>query len=196
MKVEPKVILNFFTCQLAWSACVLGGANGRPVEGTLVAAAVIALHLALAKRAAPEALLIAAASGIGLVWDSLLVATGLIAYPTGHLAPGLAPYWIVALWAVFATSLNLSMGFLKGRLWLAALFGAVGGPLSYLAGGRLGGLEMSDPVLALGAQGIGWAVLLPLLTRMATRLDGFAPSAPLSAAPAWPRATAEARSHV
>ena len=50
--------------------------------------------------------------------------------------------------------------------------------------------------LALGAQGIGWAVLLPLLTRMATRLDGFAPSAPLSAAPAWSRATAEVRSHV
>lgn len=196
MKVEPKVILNFVTCQLAWSACVLGGANDRAVEGTLVAAAVVGLHLALARRAAPEALLIAAASVIGLVWDSLLVAIGLIAYPTGHLAPGLAPYWIVALWAVFATSLNLSMGFLRGRLWLAALVGAVGGPLSYFAGGRLGGLEMSDPMLALGAQGIGWAVLLPLLSRMATRLDGFAPSAPLSPSPAWSHATAEARSHV
>ena len=196
MKVEPKVILNFLACQLAWSACVLGGANDRAVEGTLVAAAVVALHLALAKRAAPEALLIAAASVIGLVWDSLLVAVGLIAYPTGHLAPGLAPYWIVALWAVFATSLNLSMGFLKGRLWLAALVGAVGGPLSYLAGGRLGGLEMSDPVLALGAQGIGWALLLPLLSHLANRWNGFAPSASPSPSPAWSRVTLEARSHV
>lgn len=192
MTVDPRNILNFIACQAAWSACVLGGANDRALAGTMVAAAVIALHLALAKRAAPEALLIAAACIIGLVWDSLLVAVGLIAYPTGHLAPGLAPYWIVALWAVFATSLNLSMGFLKGRLWLAALVGAVGGPLSYLAGGRLGGLEMSDPVLALGAQGIGWALLLPLLTWMATHLDGFGPAP----TPAWSRATLEARSNV
>jgi hypothetical protein len=160
MKIEPKVVLNFVACQLAWSACVLGGANGRPLAGALVAAAVIGLHLALARRPAPEALLILAASLIGLVWDSALIAIGLFTYPSGILVPGLAPYWMIALWAVFATSLNLSMGFLKGRLWLAALVGGIGGPVSYLAGGRLGGLEMSDPVL------------LPVLTHLAARWDG------------------------
>ncbi len=182
MKIEPKIVLNFVACQLAWSACVLGGANGRPLAGALVAAAVIGLHLALARRALPEALLIATASVIGLVWDSALIAIGLFSYPSGTLVPGLAPYWMIALWAVFATSLNLSMGFLKGRLWLAALVGGIGGPVSYLAGGRLGGLEMSDPLLALGAQGLGWAVLLPLLTHLATRWDGCS-VAPSSAAP-------------
>lgn len=182
MKIEPKIVLNFVACQLAWSACVLGGANGRPLAGALVAAAVIGLHLALARRPAPEALLIVAASLIGLVWDSALIAIGLFTYPSGILVPGLAPYWMIALWAVFATSLNLSMGFLKGRLWLAALVGGIGGPVSYLAGGRLGGLEMSDPVLALGAQAIGWAVLLPVLTHLAARWDGCS-VAPSSAAP-------------
>jgi len=182
MKIEPKIVLNFVACQLAWSACVLGGANGRPLAGALVAAAVIGLHLALARRPAPEALLIVAASLIGLVWDSALIAIGLFTYPSGILVPGLAPYWMIALWAVFATSLNLSMGFLKGRLWLAALVGGIGGPVSYLAGGRLGGLEMSDPVLALGAQALGWAVLLPVLTHLAARWDGCS-VAPSSAAP-------------
>lgn len=182
MKIEPKIVLNFVACQLAWSACVLGGANGRPLAGALVAAAVIGLHLALARRPAPEALLIVAASLIGVVWDSALIAIGLFTYPSGILVPGLAPYWMIALWAVFATSLNLSMGFLKGRLWLAALVGGIGGPVSYLAGGRLGGLEMSDPVLALGAQAIGWAVLLPVLTHLAARWDGCS-VVPSSAAP-------------
>ncbi len=182
MKIEPKIALNFIGCQVAWSACVLGGANGRPLAGALVAAAVIGLHLVLARRATPEALLIVAASLIGLVWDSALIAIGLFTYPSGVLVPGLAPYWMIALWAVFATSLNLSMGFLKGRLWLAALVGGIGGPVSYLAGGRLGGLEMSDPVLALGAQAIGWAVLLPVLTHLAARWDGCS-VAPSSAAP-------------
>jgi hypothetical protein len=173
MRAEPRIVLNFIAFQVAWFACVLGGANGQAVAGTMVVAAVVALHLALAQRSLPEALLIAAAAMVGLAWDSLLVTFGLISYPIGNFAPGLAPYWIVAMWALFATSLNLSMSWLKGRLRLAALFGAVGGPLAYLAGERLGGLQMPDPVLALGAQALGWAVLLPVLARLATRLNGF-----------------------
>jgi len=192
MRVEPKIFLNFIAFQVAWFACVFGGANDQALVGTLVVGAVIALHLALAQRPLPEALLIAVAAVIGLIWDSWLVALGLISYPTGNIAPGLAPYWIVAMWALFATSLNLSMAWLKGRPWLAALFGAVGGPLAYLAGERLGGLQMPDPVLALGAQALGWAVLLPILTRLATRLNGFGPAPPA----AWSRVPQEVRSNV
>jgi len=192
MRVEPKIFLNFIAFQVAWFACVLGGANDRALVGTLVVGAVIGLHLALAQRPLPEALLIAVAAVIGLIWDSWLVALGLMSYPTGNIAPGLAPYWIVAMWALFATALNLSMAWLKGRPWLAALFGAVGGPLAYLAGERLGGLQMPDPVVALGAQALGWAVLLPMLTRLATRLNGFGPVPPA----AWSRVPQEARSNV
>jgi hypothetical protein len=192
MRAEPKIVLNFIAFQVAWFACVLGGANDRAMAGTMVVGAVIGLHLTLAQRSLPEALLIAAAAVIGLVWDSWVVAFGLISYPAGNFAPGLAPYWIVAMWALFATSLNLSMAWLKGRTWLAALFGAVGGPLAYLAGERLGGLQMPDPVLALGAQALGWAVLLPMLTRLATRLNGFGPASPAT----WSRVPQEARSNV
>jgi len=192
MRVEPKVFLNFIAFQAAWFACVLGGANDRALAGTMVVGAAIGLHLALAHRALPEALLIAAAAVIGLVWDSGLVALGLMSYPTGNFAPGLAPYWIVAMWALFATSLNLSMAWLKERPWLAALIGAVGGPLAYLAGERLGGLQMPDPVLALGAQALGWAVLLPTLTRLATRLNGFGARSPST----WSRLPQEVGSNV
>jgi|LakMenE01Jun11ns_1017448.scaffolds.fasta_scaffold9864349_2 hypothetical protein len=195
MRSGSKIILNAVVFQAAWFACVLGGANDLALAGTLTVIGVIAMHLALAQRAMPEALLIAAATAIGLVWESAVVASGLIRYTTGNLVPGLAPYWIVAMWALFATSLNLSMAWLKGRPWLAALAGAVGGPLAYLAGERLGGLEMSDPLLALGAQALGWAVLLPVLVRLATRLDGFAPAASTESAP-WSPVTQEVRPHV
>lgn len=192
MRVEPKVFLNFVACQAAWFACVLGGANDRALAGTMVVGAVIGLHLALAQRRLPEALLIAVAAVIGLVWDSALVALGLMSYPAGNFAAGLAPYWIVAMWALFATSLNLSMAWLKGRPWLAVPFGAVGGPLAYLAGERLGGLQMPDPVLALGVQALGWAVLLPMLTHLAARLNGFGPAPPA----AWSRVPQAAPSNV
>lgn len=192
MRVEPKIFLNFIAFQVAWFACVLGGANDRALAGTMVVAAAIGLHLALAQRPLPEALLIVVAAVIGIIWDSGLVAFGLISYPTGNFAPGLAPYWIVAMWALFATALNLSMAWLKDRAWLAALFGAVGGPLAYLAGERLGGLQMPDLVLALGAQALGWAALLPMLTRLATRLNGFGPASPA----AWSRVPQEVSGHV
>lgn len=192
MSVHPKILFNFVAFQVAWFACVLGGANDLALAGTLFVGLVVAAHLALARRAAPEALLVAATAGIGLVWDSGLVALGLISYTAGNFAPGVAPYWIVAMWALFATSLNLSMGWLKGRRWLAALFGAVGGPLAYLAGARLGGLEMPEPLLALGAQAAGWAVILPVLTRLAERLNGHEAAGPATLAPR----SLEARRHV
>jgi hypothetical protein len=51
---------------------------------------------------------------------------------------------------------------------------------------------MADPTLALGAQAIGWAVMLPLLSRLAVRFNGIDP-VPTAA---FPQATQEARSHV
>lgn len=173
MKFGLHAILNFVVLELAWFACVLGGANNWPLVGTMVAVGVIGLHLMLARHWRPEALLVAVAAAIGLLWDSLLVTLGFFSYPTGNLAAGLAPYWIVAMWAVFATSLNLSLAWLKGKPWLAALVGLIGGPLSYLAGERLGGVQMSDPTAALALQALGWAVLLPVLCHIAGRLNGI-----------------------
>jgi hypothetical protein len=175
MKFGLHAVLNFIVLEIAWFACVLGGANDYALAGVLVAGAVIGLHLHLAQQPSAEAWLVAVVAVIGLGWDSLLVTIGLFSYPTGNFLPGFAPYWIVAMWAVFATSLNLSLSWLKGRPWLAALVGLVGGPLSYLAGERLGGVEMSDAVLALGVQALGWAALLPLLAYLATRLNGIEP---------------------
>lgn len=191
MRVRPRTVINFIAFQSGWLACVLGGANEQALAGTLFVVAVIILHLTLAHRRLLESLLIAIAALIGFIWDSCLVAFGLMNYPTGNFAPGFAPYWIIAMWALFATSLNLSMAWLKGRTRLAVLFGAVGGPMAYLAGERLGGVQMPDPLLALGAQAIGWAVLLPLLTALASRLNGFeSPSAR-----SWSQDAREVRGH-
>jgi hypothetical protein len=51
---------------------------------------------------------------------------------------------------------------------LAAALGALSGPLSYIAGMRLGAAETTHPdsIVAL-AMAPAWAVLLPLLARLA-----------------------------
>jgi hypothetical protein len=167
-----NLVVNFVAFQLGWFACVLGAANGLPWAGPLVVLGVVALHLARALRPLPELRLVGLAMALGLVVDSLLLATGWLSYPAGLWLPGMAPYWIVAMWALFATTLNVSMGWLRGRPLLAVLMGAIGGPLSYLAGEKLGGIELTAPVAALSALAFAWAVAMPLLMKAAERLDG------------------------
>jgi hypothetical protein len=65
-----------------------------------------------------------------------------------------------------------ALDWLKNR-WLASVvLGAAAGPLSYWAGARLGALELIDPVPALLALAIGWALMTPLLLAIARRFDG------------------------
>ncbi len=166
------VVVNFVAFQAGWFACVLGAAQGWPWTGTAVAAAVVALHLWRAARPAQELKLVAIALAIGATWDSLLVNLDLVEFPSGIVVDGVAPLWILALWALFATTLNVSLRWLQDRLLVAAALGAVAGPLSYWAGARLGALELIDPVPALLALAIGWAAMTPLLLEIARRYDG------------------------
>jgi len=167
----PK-LLNFALFQLGWLTCVLGGAWQLPWLGTLLATAIVGWHLLHAARPGSELQLVLMASALGAVWDSLLVAAGLLVYPSGTLLPGTAPHWIVAMWALFATTLNLSLDWLKGRYLLSALAGAAGGPLAFYAGMQLGGVRMPDPQAALLVLAAGWAVIMPLLVWLAQRYDG------------------------
>ena len=166
-----NAFLNFLAFQACWFATVLGAANGAPWLGPAMILAVVALHLRFSRRPGAEARLLASAILLGLVADSLLLATGWIAYPNGFWLPGLAPYWIIALWALFATTFNVSMRWLRGRPLLAALFGAVGGPLSYLAGARLDAMTFVETIPAVAALAIGWGLAMPALMRLAERLD-------------------------
>ena len=167
------VAVNFIAFQLGWFACVLGAAHGLAWAGTGLALAVVAWHLSRASAPRAELMLILTAAGIGALWDSALAAVGWIRYPSGVLIEGAAPHWIVALWMLFATTLNLSLGWLKRSMPLAAVFGALGGPLAYLGGAGLGALEMVERHQALAALALGWAAFTPLLLQVARLYDGY-----------------------
>ena len=171
-----RLVANFLLFQVTWFACVLGGAHGMPWLGPLAVALFVALHLGRAPRPAAEVRLLAGAALTGALFDSLLAASGWLAYPSGQWHPALAPYWIVAMWVGFAATLNLSLGWLKGRPYLALLFGSVGGPLAYLAGAKLGGVTFVEPTAALLALAVGWGLITPLLMRLAERFDGWRPN--------------------
>ena len=111
---------------------------------------------------------------VGAAFETLLAQTGWVRFANGTLLADTAPYWMVMLWAVFATTLNVSLRWLRARPGLAALFGAIGGPIAYYSGAKLGALELAAAGAALVAIAIGWALLTPLLLGAARRLDGYA----------------------
>ena len=158
------MILNIALFQLGWFACVLGAANGYALEGALAAALIVALHIARARQPKREAALAVVAALLGVAFESLLVQAGWVRLEHGI-------YWLVALWALFATTLNYSLRMLQTRPWIAALVGAVGGPLAYYAGARMGALDFVQPAAMLAALAVGWALATPALLSLARRLN-------------------------
>jgi hypothetical protein len=167
------MLINAVAFQLGWFACVLGGANQLPWLGTLVATLIVAWHLRLARRPEREFTLLVAVGALGGVWDSLLVSAGWLAYPSGTLMANTAPHWIVAMWVLFASTLNVSLRWLRGRWLVAAALGALLGPLAYYAGSKLGGVVIAEPIFGFAALALGWATFLPLLIKLSTRFDGM-----------------------
>lgn len=166
------MIINFIAFQVGWFSAVLSAAAGYPLLGLGVMAAVIALHLFRSIRPGQEIILLLACGVVGGIWDSVLVAMGWVGYNAGMLLPWLAPYWIIAMWMLFATTLNESLGWLKGRVPAAVLLGLAGGPLAYLTGAKLNGILLLEPRAALIALGLGWGVMMPILLQLADRFDG------------------------
>jgi len=165
-----RMLLNAGLFQVAWFAAVLGAAGEREWLGPLVLLPVLAINLAMATDRRGELKLWAAAGVLGLLFDTALVAAGVFA-PRHQLFPHpLSPPWMIGLWLNFAATLNQSLGWLHGRPLLAALFGAVGGPLAYYGGARLGATEAIPGMWGMMILAIGWGVMTPLLFKLAKTL--------------------------
>ena len=164
---------RFIVFQLGWFAAVLGGAHDHVITGSIAVALIIAFHIWHADVPSREAILILFTTLIGTTWDSALVILDVIRYPHGNFINGVAPLWIIAVWALFATAFNTSLTFLKQRYVFASLFGAIGAPLSFLAGMKLGALQFPDQNRALLVIAIGWATMMPPLMKLAQRYNGY-----------------------
>lgn len=169
-----RKLTNFAAFQAFWFVAVVGAARGATWAGPAALVPLVALHLALVPRAerARETGFLLFVGLLGSAADSGLHVLGATGYPTS--APtALVPAWIASLWVAFATLPRFSLGWLAGRPLLAALFGAVGGPLSYLAGTRFGAVEVpADGWRTFGLLALEYALVTPALLRFAPRPEG------------------------
>ena len=168
------MLQNFILFQAGWLACVIGGASSDYFwVGIAVVAVIIVVHLSRASDIRNETTLIVITMVLGTAWDSVLVLSGLFTFMNGTIFTGMVPFWLIAMWALFATTLNVSMKWLKHKYLLAAVFGAVGGPVAYFAGHRIGAVDFSDTSTVLLAVGAGWSIIMPALMALATRFNGY-----------------------
>ena len=167
-------LLNFLVFQSAWFAAVLGAAHQLPLWGTATVLAAFAWHLSVSARPAEEAKLFALVCLIGFIVETGNAMLGHVSYPSGQPVANLAPYWMVALWGLLAIALNVTMRWMKRRYALAAVLGAVAGPMSFIGGVKLGGAQFIHPTPALIIMACSWAVLMPALMGLSMRFDGVA----------------------
>ncbi len=164
-----KLAINIIAFQITWFACVLGAVHGWPLLGVAAATITVALDLLLSQNRGGELKLVVFAISLGFVFESLLINAGLTSFvgqsPSG---PPLPPFWLLAMWAAFATLPNGCLSWLQTRPALAALLGLVGGPLAYLGGEKLGGITILEPRLsAISAIAVVWAIATVLLIKAA-----------------------------
>lgn len=165
------LILNFVASQIVWFLSLHGAGTGRPWLGGVALLVFLAAQLGLSQAPRKELLLALLAAACGLVLDTGYVRAGLISYAEPVPWRGVAPYWIVLMWANFGLTLDSCLRWLQHRLLLAAVCGAVGGPLAYEAGVRLGAATVTAaPPLVYGVLAVAWGIAVPLLLAVSARL--------------------------
>lgn len=160
------LIANFLVFQLGWFVSVIGAAYGWPWAGVIYALTWLAVHSLAAGNGGGEALRLAlAAAAIGYIVDSALVLSGAIAFPESTRLGWPSPLWMAALWLMFSMTLRHSLGWLRGRYLLAALLGAVGGPLAYWAGEQLDAIDITSGI-GTGSVALAWVLGMAALLRI------------------------------
>lgn len=180
--MNKNTVINFILFQTGWFACVLGAAKQLPWLGVIFFCLFLLWHLSQAKQPKLELVLIVIAVVIGAVYDLIMTRNGLLTYQshgwsTALVSKNMPAVWILALWAEFAMTLNVSLRWLKniksGRWLVAVLFGAIGGPLAYVGAAKLGAVTIDALPLSYVALSVGWAIVTPLLLALSQKLDGF-----------------------
>jgi len=150
--------------QTGWFACVLGAAWGHGTVGAVAAGALMAGHLVASPDRRTDLRTMLGTLTIGGVVEGLQIAAGTYQTLGGGVPGPVPPLWLLALWAHFATTFRYSLRALVARPWAAVLFGALGGPVAFLAGERLGAVTLARPLGAsLTALALGWAAAMTLV---------------------------------
>ncbi|AYA64348.1 DUF2878 domain-containing protein [Alteromonas sp. RKMC-009] len=161
-----RKVLYFVWFQTIWFLAILFTSEYLTIIGLLIAAFFI-----LSPRKKTDLIMAAGIAVYGCIIDGALLWSGFFAFSDHE--GWLIPIWLISLWIAFGLMLRVSLDYLQGRYALAAVLGAVSGPLSYYAGAQAGAVIFpADTVLTLGILSAIWAVTVPLCLYADAFLNG------------------------
>lgn len=164
----PQLIYNLITYQIAWPLCIFSAAYNSGWIAVLYAILVVPIHFYIAKKPAEELKTVFTITLLGFAVDSLHQISGVLYFKESFETLRICPPWLIALWFLFATTINTCWSWLKGRYFLAAFIGGTLGTVTYWAGAKLGaadmGMELLPTIIILA---IAWSLLLPATIRIA-----------------------------
>ena len=151
-------VLNFLLFQAGWFACVLF----PNLVGAGLVVVFLVLHFALvSQNRKVELQFIGLGTVVGSVLDGIWFRTGILDDGSGNVL--LTPPWLVAIWAIFMTTLSHSLDWISKKPWLPFLLAPVAGPFAYWSAGQLGAVELPALMPSLLALAVGWLVIFPAL---------------------------------
>ncbi len=151
-------VLNFACFQVGWLICVLY--PGLLAAG-LVLLFLVAHFVLVSQKRFSELQFIGLGTVVGAALDLLWFRTGILASTQGEVV--LTPPWLVAIWAIFMTTLSHSLNWISRRVWLAFVLAPMAGPFAYWSASKLGAVTLPELIPSLFALALGWLVVFPLL---------------------------------
>ncbi|MBW0146305.1 DUF2878 domain-containing protein [Marinobacter arenosus] len=151
-------ILNFVVFQAGWLICVLF--PGMAAAGLVLALLVVHFVL-VSQRRMSELQFIGLGTVLGASLDLLWFRTGILAGVDGDIL--LTPPWLVAIWAIFMSTLSHSLDWISRKAWLPFVLAPIAGPFAYWSASKLGAVSLPDLLPSLTALAVGWLVVFPLL---------------------------------
>ncbi|MCB2216322.1 DUF2878 domain-containing protein [Desulfofustis glycolicus] len=157
-------LVNLAIYNVVWLICVLGG-NSLAWLGLVL----VAGHFLISPNRRRDALLATAVLTVGVMTDGILHTIGFFTFIPDQFP---IPFWLAVIWLALATLPNHSLSWMKRRPVLSALFGALGGPLAYWGGARLGAATLNWPLLeSLLLLAVVWGLLWPLIMLLSSLND-------------------------
>lgn len=162
MPSSKLVIFNLVSFQLLWWACVLSAGTGWETYLLCLIIVFTLVHLQWVEGW-QQALPLLFTAITGCIFDQWVYVMGWVDFANQPADVSYIPSWMIGLWLAFACTLNVSMRWLQHHLTLAALLGAIFGPLAYLGAEKFGAVLLPNPTLNLAWIALEWAIVLPLL---------------------------------
>jgi Protein of unknown function (DUF2878) len=161
------IVMNTLIFQMGWWACVVGVGLDHEIPALLFCCALIYFNLTRSIMPITEIKLGLSAWLLGVVIDSVLQYASVINF-YGWALGSLSPFWLWMIWILFASTLNTSLALLKkSPLILSAFTGLVFGPITYIAGAKLGAASFDNTFSNIIILGVTWMLTMPALVWMA-----------------------------